>query len=818
MAFGTIKAPLPCRGKRNALSICMIVKNEEANIGRAIQSFLPFADEIIVNDTGSTDRTIEIVKSFPKTTLITSEWVNDFAYSRNLSVEKATCSWILWMDADDYVPPDQTEFFNKLKTAPLDKLISFTVCNTEDGKPKGLRFMQARMFPNNPDLRFEGRIHESVINSSEVLGLHPVNTSILIWHMGYETAEIREKKAKRNLELQLADPEHDKRIEGLLEFGDTYSILNETERATEYYRRAVEFKNCPRDRIDLKMSAYTKLGRHLLLANKLDESEKIYLKCLEHFPKNEEAVYGLGIILLLKENKEESMKYFRKLLTMNVVVPIGGTNFYAIKADALKNLSIFEFEKGNFKLSRNHAEQLLKHDPGNKEAEWLFERANAALINSKDKRALLSLCMIVKNEEKNLEECLKSVQGLADEIIITDTGSNDKTLDIAKSFNAKIEHFTWINNFAAARNYSVSKATSRWIIWLDADDRVPKQTVSELRRILQSEMPNKVFSLVVCNSTDEGKTGTRFSQIRVFPNNKAQIKFEGRIHEQIIPSIRKLGFQEIKLPLEVFHTGYENPAVLREKQLRNLELFREEFPGDKGMNALDMFHYGACYEILGDYENALKWLRESLSEAKKQHYDELLILLPHDIARILELQGNLQGALESLDLSLAENPQYEPSMSRKARILNALGQQEEAVKWFGYCASFVPKIDFLPSDTTAAHTNSLKFLAEYWNGLGQAQLGVEILKMLKNMLLGTPHNPLALAEIYIAQDKAKEAMDNLMFLKKEFIENPDFTFLYIQSMALTGDVQSAITTVAKAKKKFPQHADIASLAQAMGVA
>ena len=66
MPFGTIKQPLPCVGKRNTLSICMIVKNEEANIGRAIESFLPFADEIIVNDTGSTDRTIEIVKSFPK--------------------------------------------------------------------------------------------------------------------------------------------------------------------------------------------------------------------------------------------------------------------------------------------------------------------------------------------------------------------------------------------------------------------------------------------------------------------------------------------------------------------------------------------------------------------------------------------------------------------------------------------------------------------------------------------------------------------------------------------------------------------------------
>jgi glycosyltransferase involved in cell wall biosynthesis len=794
----------------------MIVKNEEANIGCAIQSFLPFADEIVVNDTGSTDKTVEIVKSFPKTVLITSEWINDFAHSRNLSIEHATCSWILWMDADDYVPPDQVESFNKLKRTALDKMISFTVCNTEeDGKPTGVRFMQARMFPNHPKIRFTGRIHENALEAASDLGLQVMNTGVIIWHTGYETLEIRQKKARRNLELQLEDQEQKNRIEGLIELGDSYSVLDDYEKAIDYYEQATKFK-CPPEKLDLKMSAMNKLGRYLYLTKKYEDAKKIYNDCLEQFPKNEESYYGLAFTFLSEDKIEESIPYFRKLLNVKMNVSSGGSNYFRMKMDALKNISVYEFRKGNFKLSRNYAELMLKEDPDSKDAAALIEQANSGLLNAKDKRPLLSLCMIVKNEEDNIGECLKSVHGLADEIIVTDTGSSDKTVEIAKSFNAKIENFEWSKDFSAARNYSVSKAGSRWIIWLDADDRVPQKTVIELRRKLSQESPNKVFSLVVCNSTDSGGIGIKFSQIRVFPN-KEQIKFEGRIHEQIIPSIRKLGLPEVKLDLEILHTGYEDPASLKEKQLRNLEIFREQFPGEKGMNSLDMFHYGTSYEIIGDYENALKWMRESLSCAKKQRYDELLVLIPNDIARILENKGSLQEALESIELSLKENPQYEPAISRKAQILNKLGLQEEAVKCFGYCTSLIPKPSFLPSNETAACIEALKFLAQYWKDAEQTPLAIDILKTLKNFMLGAAHNPLALAEMYINNDKPKEALDNLEFIRKELGGKPEFAFLYGQALALTGDAQNAVKTVSKAREKFPENTDIANLAKAMGI-
>ncbi|MDR1830043.1 MAG: glycosyltransferase [Candidatus Fibromonas sp.] len=815
MPLGTIKEPLPCVGKRNALSICMIVKNEEANIERAIKSFLPFADEIIVNDTGSTDRTIEIVRSLPKTVLIQSEWIGDFAYSRNLSLEKASCSWILWMDADDYVPPDQVEAFKKLKLTALDRIISFTVYNTEEGKPTALVFMQMRMFPNHPKIRFQGRIHENVMEAVSDLGLNPVNTNVTIWHMGYETQEIRLKKARRNLELQLADPEQEKRIEGLIEFGDSYSILGETEKATDYYRRAAEFR-CNSEQLELKMNAMNKLARHLSLLNKPEEAKEMYEKCIKQFPKSEEAYYGLAIILMTQNEKKESMVLFRKVLTMKADISAGGTNYFVIKQDSLKKLSIWEFEQGNFKLSRNYAEQILKESPDNQDAKGLFERANAALLNKKDKRPLLSICMIVKDEEKNIGECLKSTQGLADEIIVIDTGSTDKTVEIAKSYGAKIEYFAWTKDFSAARNYSLSKATSRWIIWLDADDRLPKRTVEELRQKLSQEIPNKVFSLVVCNTSDGGKTGVRFSHIRVFPNNP-DIRFEGKIHEQILRSVRKLKLTEEKTSLEIFHTGYEDPALLKEKQLRNLDLYKEEYPDPMKMDPNAMHNYATSYEIMGDYENALTWLKNALEKAKKENYNDYEILIPQNIARVLEHLGKKEEAMDYLNRSLAVDPCFEPSISHKARLLAESGQSEGAVKLFGYLASLVPKISFLPSNAKAAHVNGLQFLAEHWNKTGQTPLAIDILKTLKDLMLGAAHNPLALAEIYVAKDKATEALDNLEFLKKELGDKPEFAFLYGQAQALSGNVQEAIKTVSKAKEKFPQNLDIAELAKAMGI-
>ena len=99
----------------------------------------------------------------------------------------------------------------------------------------------------------------------------------------------------------------------------------------------------------------------------------------------------------------------------------------------------------------------------------------------------ISLCMIVKNEERSLSRTLESVKELVDEIIIVDTGSKDSTIDIAKSFNAEIFHFDWIDDFSAARNESLKYANREWVLILDADEILDEESANELLQIVKTK-------------------------------------------------------------------------------------------------------------------------------------------------------------------------------------------------------------------------------------------------------------------------------------------------------------------------------------------
>lgn len=103
----------------------------------------------------------------------------------------------------------------------------------------------------------------------------------------------------------------------------------------------------------------------------------------------------------------------------------------------------------------------------------------------KHKRQSLSLCMIVRNEEQNLSECLDSVKNVVDEIIVIDTGSTDETVGIAESYGAQVEHFPWCDDFSKARNESIKYASGDWILWLDADERLLPESIPVLQDLLR---------------------------------------------------------------------------------------------------------------------------------------------------------------------------------------------------------------------------------------------------------------------------------------------------------------------------------------------
>jgi tetratricopeptide (TPR) repeat protein len=145
----------------------------------------------------------------------------------------------------------------------------------------------------------------------------------------------------------------------------------------------------------------------------------------------------------------------------------------------------------------------------------------------------MSLCMIVKDEEEMLPRCLEAAAPVVDEIVVVDTGSTDRTMEIAREFGAKLIEHPWSGDFAEARNVSLDAATGDWILWLDADEVLVAEDAERLRE-LTGKVWREAFFLVETNFTGElgdGNAATH-SALRVFRNRPGR-RFEGRVHEQI---------------------------------------------------------------------------------------------------------------------------------------------------------------------------------------------------------------------------------------------------------------------------------------------
>jgi glycosyltransferase involved in cell wall biosynthesis/tetratricopeptide (TPR) repeat protein len=229
------------------------------------------------------------------------------------------------------------------------------------------------------------------------------------------------------------------------------------------------------------------------------------------------------------------------------------------------------------------------------------------------RRPKTTLMMIVRNEEKNLRPCLASVAGLFDEIVITDTGSTDGTVAIAREFGAKVQHFQWIDNFAAARDVSLEHATGEWLFWMDADDRFDDANREKLRQILADLPPDNVGYVINCRCMAEQDTGneTVVKHMRLFRNHPG-MKWAHRIHEQILPALRLTGVTILFSDLTINHVGYQEPGLRArklERDMRILLLEHSEMPN----HPFTLFNLANAYRQKGDTVQALDYFRKSLA-------------------------------------------------------------------------------------------------------------------------------------------------------------------------------------------------------------
>jgi glycosyltransferase involved in cell wall biosynthesis len=216
---------------------------------------------------------------------------------------------------------------------------------------------------------------------------------------------------------------------------------------------------------------------------------------------------------------------------------------------------------------------------------------------------MLSLCMIVKNEEKNLAESLDSVKDVVDEMIIVDTGSRDGTIKIAENYNAKIYQYEWTNNFSAARNFALGKATGDWIFYLDADERLDNNSIAEFSKLSNTKLLIGYYCTVKSYHLDKNRDNS-IRYLRLF-SNSPEIKFEGKVHEQLEPSLTKNRYQLLHTNILIHHIGYSNSKEERQKKIeRNLHLLKEEFASTKSPYSL--FQLAQSYNLLNERLDAFK--------------------------------------------------------------------------------------------------------------------------------------------------------------------------------------------------------------------
>jgi GT2 family glycosyltransferase len=263
----------------------------------------------------------------------------------------------------------------------------------------------------------------------------------------------------------------------------------------------------------------------------------------------------------------------------------------------------------------NRARQFLKKSlKGNVKPAWLK-------LPGKNQNHL-SVCLIVKNEEKFLDQCLKSIHGLAQQIVVVDTGSTDRTVEIARAHGAEIHSFTWDDDFAAARNAALEQVTGDWVLILDADEELPVEQHPHLLADM-AKAGMMAYRLPLVNLEHEAE-GQNFVP-RLF-RNAPGVFYSGRIHEQVFPSLVPLG-KSWGLALhfgtaQLLHHGYTKQMVQdRDKIRRNLGLLTRAV-GEQPANANLMMNLGLELVRMNDLAGGVEKYRTAFKLMSAQKEDE----------------------------------------------------------------------------------------------------------------------------------------------------------------------------------------------------
>jgi len=447
----------------------------------------------------------------------------------------------------------------------------------------------------------------------------------------------------------------------------------------------------------------------LIGAHQFDEAEALLRRGLEVSPDSPVLISALGMLLCYTQREADALQLLEQSADPQASPDLG-----AALANHFECRSLMAAKLG------------LKDAAG----QALIQRIQTLGFEPQDVGIRLSACLIVKNEQKHLERCLSSIQGQVDEIVVVDTGSTDQTLAIAEAHGAKIGHFQWCDDFSAARNASLDLATGHWALWIDADEEVTPDSWKMIAEgLMRPQFGGYHVRIVNFMGDGSGKRQYVHSPVRLFRLHP-EIRFTGRIHEQIKPAIDQLGLQTATLEgVRLNHYGYSDADMEEKAKLQRtismLERELEELPDD----AFQIFNLANAYRVAGQPEQTIELARRCIATLKEHvSYGPVLFQLlaaslielgryPEAIAACSQADALGYGGIinefeRAHALSRSErhsealvaiercmNMEWPPTLTGdygifthkrhvlKGQILTCLGRLEEALELFDYALS-----------------------------------------------------------------------------------------------------------------------------------
>ncbi|MBD2530287.1 tetratricopeptide repeat protein [Nostoc flagelliforme FACHB-838] len=339
----------------------------------------------------------------------------------------------------------------------------------------------------------------------------------------------------------------------------------------------------------------------------------------------------------------------------------------------------------------------------------------------------LSLCMIVKNEAATLPKCLNSVRIVVDEMVVLDTGSIDRTPNIAQELGAKVYHFKWCNDFSAARNAALKYVTSDWILVLDADETLASEIVPQLREAIATDE----YLLINLVRQEVGAEQSPYSLVSRLFRNHPDIRFDRPYHALIDDSVAAILTKEPHwqigyLPgVALVHTGYQKSAIAQNNKYAKAATAMEGFFATHPDDPYVCSKLGALYVETGKITQGMELLRRGITVAEENydilyelHYHlgiaysrlqkspqaishyQAAIKLPiypmlklgayNNLGNLLKAAGDLNGAKTAYATALKIDPTFVVGHYNLAMTFKALGLFADAIVYYQHAITLNP--------------------------------------------------------------------------------------------------------------------------------